>query len=59
MSILSLLFSVMVLIIWGLIGFVMMLLDAITASSNRKSSVLKKVLMFPAERIAELIVNRR
>ena len=58
MSFLTLLFWVMVLIIWSLVGFLMMMLDAISPRSHREPSLLKKILMFPAARIVALILKR-
>jgi hypothetical protein len=49
----------MFLIIWVLVGFVMMLLDAISARSQKAPSLFKKIVMFPAEKIVELLIKRR
>lgn len=59
MSFISLLFWVMVLIIWVLVGFVTMLLDAISVRSQKAPSLFKKIVLFPAEKIVELLIKRR
>lgn len=59
MSFLTIIFWIMVFIIWTLVGFLMMTLDAISPRSRRESSTLKKILMFPAEQIVALVLKRR